>query len=75
MSEGQINSRVYQQLLELERQDRPCLLNLPETIIAVETIQRIDERSASMPSVRVVSPGGRKRDIPLRLVESIDLPA
>ena len=65
---------VYQQLLELERQARPCLLTLPETVIAAKTIQRIDDRSASVPTVRVIGAAGDKRDVPLRLIESIELP-
>jgi len=65
---------VYQQLLELERQARPCLLTLPETVIAAKTIQRVDDRSASVPTVRVIGAAGDKRDVPLRLIESIELP-
>lgn len=72
---GQLNAKVYQQLLELERQPRPCLLTLPETVVAAKTIQRVDDRSASMPTVRVISAGGEERDIPLRLIEGIDIPA
>lgn len=72
---SELNAKVYQQLLELERQARPCLLTLPETVIAAKTIQRVDDRSASMPTVRVINAAGEKRDIPLRLIESIDLPA
>jgi hypothetical protein len=71
---SQVNSRVYQQLLELKRLGRPCILDLPETLIAAQTIQRVDEPSASMPSARVVGTGGRKRDVPLRLIERIDVP-
>ncbi len=68
------NAKVYQQLLELERQARPCLLVLPETVIAAKTIQRVDDRSASVPTVRVIGSTGEKRDVPLRLIESIELP-
>lgn len=76
---SQVNSRVYQQLLELKRLGRPCILDLPETLIAAQKIQRVDEPSASMPSApvpsaRVVGTDGRKRDVPLRLIESIDVP-
>ena len=68
------NAEVYQQLLELERQARPCLLTLPETVIAAKTIQRVDDRSTSVPTVRVIGAAGEKRDVPLRLIESIELP-
>jgi hypothetical protein len=49
-------------------------LVLPETVIAAKTIQRVDDRSASVPTVRVIGSAGEKRDVPLRLIESIELP-
>jgi hypothetical protein len=60
-------------LLELARQPAPCLLNLPETIVAAKAIERVDD-SGPMPVVRITGTDGRTRDVPLHLIESVDIP-
>lgn len=75
VSTGQANSKVYQHLLELKRQGHPCILTLPETIVAVKDILRVDDPSASMPRVRLIGTDDEKKDVPLRLIESVDVPA
>lgn len=71
--EPQSSQQVRQHLLELQRHDPPCLLPLTETIVAVKTIERIDE-TESVPVVRVHNTNGPPQDIPIALIESIAVP-
>ncbi|MFB6248465.1 MAG: hypothetical protein ABEL97_07840 [Salinibacter sp.] len=73
MSRNQINPKVRETLLELKRHPEPCLLNLRSTTIAAKTIDRVGG-SGPTPIVRVTGTDGSARDIPLRLIESVDIP-
>lgn len=73
MNRDGINATVRQQLLELQRHEQPCLLNLAETIVAVKTVERVDE-SDTIPVVRIQDPDGTTQDVPLHLIESVDIP-
>jgi hypothetical protein len=74
MSTGSTNPKVRETLLELARHEAPCLLNLADTVIGVKTVDRVQE-DGPIPVVRITDTNGDPQDIPLRLIESIDLPA
>ncbi len=73
MSQDQMNPKVRETLLELKRHPEPCLLNLRSTTVAVKTVDRVED-SGPASVVRVTGTDGSPRDIPLRLIESVDVP-
>lgn len=73
MSTGDINPKVRETLLELARHEEPCLLILSDTVIGVKTVDRVDD-SGPMPVVRITNTDGATQDVPLRLIESVDVP-
>jgi hypothetical protein len=73
MSQAPINPKVRETLLELKRHPEPCLLNLRDTTVAVKTVQAV-AGTGSTAVVRVTGTDGTVRDVPLRLIESVDIP-
>ena len=70
-----VDTKIYEQLRELKRQERPCLLVLQETIVAVKEIHSIDDPSASLPRIRVIGTDEETKDIPLSMIEGVSTPS